>query len=54
MRVAYDQVNDLFLRHQKNPYSVNFTKDPDNPEKINIVQQSLFTILPSINWSFKF
>ncbi|MGB0916240.1 MAG: TonB-dependent receptor [Flavobacteriales bacterium] len=39
---------------QKNPYSISFRESEDNPGKTEIVKLSLFTIVPSITWNFKF
>jgi hypothetical protein len=39
---------------QKNPYSINFEEDPDNPNKIQAVKIYLFRFIPSITYNFKF
>ncbi|WP_354360214.1 TonB-dependent receptor [Pedobacter sp. UYP30] len=39
---------------RKNPYSIDFINDPQNPKKIVAEQTSLFGIIPSITWNFKF
>lgn len=39
---------------RKNPYSVDFINDPDQPNKVVAEQTSLFGIIPSITWNFKF
>lgn len=39
---------------RKNPYSIDFINDPQQPKKIVAQQTSLFGIIPSITWNFKF
>ncbi|KQM78792.1 collagen-binding protein [Pedobacter sp. Leaf216] len=39
---------------RKNPYSIEFITDPDNPGKTAAQQTSLFGLIPSITWNFKF
>ncbi|MBC7416582.1 MAG: TonB-dependent receptor [Pedobacter sp.] len=39
---------------RKNPYSIDFINDPENPNKIVAQQTSLFGAIPSITWNFKF
>lgn len=39
---------------QRNPYSISFRESEDNPGTTEIVKLSLFTIVPSITWNFKF
>jgi hypothetical protein len=39
---------------RKNAFQINFEEDPDNPEKTQAVKISLFSILPSITYNFKF
>lgn len=39
---------------QKNPFSIDFEPDEDNPENINAVKTYLFTYVPSITYNFKF
>ncbi|MGY3052940.1 hypothetical protein ACVWYG_001136 [Pedobacter sp. UYEF25] len=39
---------------RKNPYSIDFINDPENPKKIVAQQTSLFGAIPSITWNFKF
>nr|WP_294898538.1 TonB-dependent receptor [uncultured Pedobacter sp.] len=40
--------------NRKNAYSIDFKNDPDNPSKTQAVQTSLFGIIPSVTWNFKF
>lgn len=40
--------------NRKNAFSIDFRDDPDNPSKTQAVQTSLFGIIPSITWNFKF
>ena len=42
------------LLARKNPYSIEFITDPDNPGKTAAQQTSLFGLIPSITWNFKF
>lgn len=37
-----------------NPYSIEFRQNPDNPQQTQAVQTSLFGIVPSITYNFKF
>jgi TonB dependent receptor-like, beta-barrel/CarboxypepD_reg-like domain/TonB-dependent Receptor Plug Domain len=37
-----------------NPYSINFQVDPNDPNKIQAVQTTLFPIIPSISYNFRF
>lgn len=39
---------------QKNPFSIDFEADENNPDKINVVKTYLFTYVPSITYNFKF
>jgi hypothetical protein len=39
---------------RQNPYFVQFQNDPDNPEKTQAVQYSLFRWIPSVTYNFKF
>ena len=39
---------------QKNPFSIDFEQDEDNPAKTNAVMTYLFTYIPSITYNFKF
>jgi len=39
---------------RKNPYSIEFITDPDDPTKTAAQQTSLFGLIPSITWNFKF
>jgi len=42
------------LLARKNPYSIEFKTDPTNPNKTIAEQTSLFGLIPSITWNFKF
>jgi len=42
---AYDRAN---------PYAIIFQKNPDNPSETQAVQYSLFKLVPSITYNFKF
>ncbi len=39
---------------RQNPYSITFQQDPNNPAKTQAVQYSLFGIVPSVTYNFKF
>lgn len=39
---------------RQNPYFIQFQNDPDDPEKTQAVQYSLFRWIPSITYNFKF
>jgi hypothetical protein len=39
---------------RENAYSIDFKEDPTNPEKMQAVQLSLFRMVPSITYNFKF
>ena len=39
---------------QKNPFSIDFEQDENNPAKTNAVMTYLFTYIPSITYNFKF
>jgi hypothetical protein len=39
---------------RKNPYTIDFQEDPENPDKIQAVKTYLFTFVPSITYNFKF
>ncbi|QXU40603.1 TonB-dependent receptor [Pedobacter sp. D749] len=39
---------------RKNPYSIEFITDPQNPNKTAAQQTSLFGLIPSVTWNFKF
>jgi len=39
---------------RKNPYSIEFINDPNDPSKTVAEQTSLFGIIPSVTWNFKF
>ncbi|HEX7367293.1 MAG TPA: TonB-dependent receptor [Pelobium sp.] len=40
--------------NRKNAFSIDFKDDPDNPGRTQAVQTSLFGIIPSVTWNFKF
>jgi hypothetical protein len=40
--------------NRKNPFSIDFRQDPDNASKTQAVKTSLFGIIPSVTWNFKF
>lgn len=42
------------LLGRKNPYSIEFINDPNNPSKTVAQQTSLFGMIPSVTWNFKF
>jgi len=42
------------LYNRKNAYSIDFRDDPDNPSRTQAVQTTLFGIIPSVTWNFKF
>ncbi|GAB3927230.1 TonB-dependent receptor [Mucilaginibacter myungsuensis] len=42
------------LYNRKNPYSVVFKDTNDNPPRTEAVATSLFGIIPSVTWNFKF
>ncbi|RZK49423.1 MAG: hypothetical protein EOO87_19865, partial [Pedobacter sp.] len=42
------------LYNRKNPFSLEFKDNPDNPSQTQAVQNSLFGIIPSVTWNFKF
>lgn len=39
---------------QKNPFSIDFEQDENNPAKTNAVMTYLFTYIPSVTYNFKF
>ncbi|MCL6102501.1 MAG: TonB-dependent receptor [Bacteroidetes bacterium] len=39
---------------RKNPYSIDFKENKNNPQKIDAVQTSLFQWIPSVTYNFKF
>ncbi|MFC3561994.1 TonB-dependent receptor [Pedobacter jamesrossensis] len=39
---------------RKNPYSIEFINDPNDPSKTVAEQTSLFGLIPSVTWNFKF
>ncbi|MFC4212995.1 TonB-dependent receptor domain-containing protein [Pedobacter lithocola] len=39
---------------RKNPYSIEFINDPNDPSRTVAEQTSLFGLIPSITWNFKF
>lgn len=42
------------MYNRKNAYSIDFRDDPDNPTRTQAVRTTLFGIIPSITWNFKF
>lgn len=42
------------LYNRKNAYSIDFRDDPDDNSKTQAVRTTLFGIIPSITWNFKF
>lgn len=42
------------LYNRKNAYSIDFRENKDNPTTTEIVKTSLFGIIPSVTWNFKF
>lgn len=40
--------------NRKNPFSIDFRNNPDNRSQTQAVQTSLFGIIPSATWNFKF
>jgi hypothetical protein len=40
--------------NRKNAFSIDFREDPDNANKTQAVRTSLFGIIPSVTWNFKF
>ncbi len=42
------------LYGQKNPFSIEFKEDPNNPSQIQAVKTYLFTYVPSITYNFTF
>lgn len=42
------------LYNRKNPFSIEFQDNPDNSSQTQAVQRSLFGIIPSVTWNFKF
>ncbi|RYD80336.1 MAG: hypothetical protein EOP55_02465, partial [Sphingobacteriales bacterium] len=39
---------------RKNPYSIEFINDPEDPSRTVAEQTSLFGLIPSVTWNFKF
>jgi hypothetical protein len=39
---------------RKNAYAINFQQNPDNPAEMQAVRLSLFSIIPSVTFNFKF
>jgi hypothetical protein len=39
---------------QSNPYTIIFQTDPNNMNKTQVQQTSLFKIVPSVTYNFKF
>lgn len=42
------------LYNRKNAFSIDFRDDPDHPGNMQAVQTTLFGIIPSVTWNFKF
>lgn len=42
------------LYNRKNAYSIDFRDDPDDKSKTQAIRTTLFGIIPSITWNFKF
>jgi hypothetical protein len=40
--------------NRKNPYSIDFRDVPGDPTRTQAVQTSLFGVIPSVTWNFKF
>ena len=40
--------------NRKNAYSIDFRDDPDNASRTQAVRTTLFGIIPSVTWNFKF
>lgn len=40
--------------NRKNPFSIDFEDDPNDASRTQAVQTSLFGIIPSVTWNFKF
>jgi hypothetical protein len=40
--------------NRNNPFSIEFRDNPDNSKQTQAVQTSLFGIIPSVTWNFKF
>ena len=40
--------------NRQNTYSMDFRDDPDDPSKTQAVRTTLFGIIPSVTWNFKF
>ncbi|TKC06002.1 TonB-dependent receptor [Pedobacter frigoris] len=42
------------LYNRKNAFSIDFEDNPDNPSQTQVVRTTLFGIIPSVTWNFKF
>lgn len=42
------------LYNRQNAFSIDFKDDPDDPTKTQAVRTTLFGIIPSVTWNFKF
>ncbi len=42
------------LYNRKNAFSIDFQDNPDDPTKTQALQTTLFGIIPSVTWNFKF
>ncbi|MES2829288.1 MAG: TonB-dependent receptor [Bacteroidota bacterium] len=40
--------------NRQNAFSIDFKDDPDDPTKTQVVRTTLFGIIPSVTWNFKF
>jgi hypothetical protein len=42
------------LYNRQNAFAIDFKDDPDDPTKTQVVRTTLFGIIPSVTWNFKF
>lgn len=42
------------LYNRQNAFSIDFKDNPDDPSKTEVVRTTLFGIIPSVTWNFKF
>ncbi|WP_073234437.1 TonB-dependent receptor [Pedobacter caeni] len=42
------------LYNRQNPFSIDFKDDPDDKTRTQVVRTTLFGIIPSVTWNFKF
>ncbi len=40
--------------NRQNPFSIDFRDDPDDPSRTQAVRTTLFGVIPSVSWNFKF